>query len=118
MIYTGYFAKLKEYKKNGLIPISITRFPPKWFEGEQCQDLAPSAELLKKYKDMYMDEEHFEIHYNEMLSQIDVLKIVEEAVKGRDVVLCCFEKSDDFCHRHLLAKWLNEKYGMNVQEFK
>jgi len=27
---------------------------------------------------------------------------------GDNVVLCCYEKPGDFCHRHILIKWLGE----------
>lgn len=32
-MYTGYFAKLKYYKEQGLIPIVICGGIPKWYNG-------------------------------------------------------------------------------------
>ena len=32
------------------------------------------------------------------------------------VVLLCYEKRGDFCHRHLVADWLN-KNGFNCEEW-
>ena len=31
-MFTGYFAKLKEYKQTGLIPISISAKAPDWYD--------------------------------------------------------------------------------------
>jgi uncharacterized protein (DUF488 family) len=31
--------------------------------------------------------------------------------------LLCFEKSEDFCHRHLLAEWMKER-GIPVRELE
>ena len=46
-----------------------------------------------------------------------MLRKLQEVSGGRDIALCCFEKPDDFCHRHLLADWLNEKLNLGVEEF-
>ena len=34
----------------------------------------------------------------------------------KDVALVCYEKPSDFCHRHLVADWLN-KNGFECKEF-
>ena len=36
---------------------------------------------------------------------------------GKDVALCCYEKPGDFCHRHILAKWITENTGIEITEF-
>ena len=41
-MYTGYFAKIKEYEQAGLIPISIAAKAPDWYDGlefEACPRL-------------------------------------------------------------------------------
>ena len=37
--------------------------------------------------------------------------------EGKDVVLLCYEKPGLLCHRHLVARWLQEKSGRQVSEF-
>ena len=37
---------------------------------------------------------------------------------NRDIALLCFEKPSDFCHRHLVASWLNETMHLNIKEFQ
>ena len=28
----------------------------------------------------------------------------------------CWEKSGDFCHRHLVAEWVEENLGITIEE--
>lgn len=37
---------------------------------------------------------------------------------GDNVVLCCYEKPGDFCHRHILIKWLGEGQELSWLKFK
>ena len=117
VMYTGYFARLKKYQDAGLVPISISRWKPKWFEGEECIDLAPAANLLLRYKNGQASVQDYTEEYNAMLDGLDVKMIAEAASKGRNVVFCCYEKPGDFCHRHLFAKHLREKYGIEIKEY-
>ncbi len=58
--------------------------------------------------------------YNNILESQDAKKVVEQIKTlsdGQDVALCCYEKPGDFCHRHILAKWLTEKTGIEIKEF-
>jgi len=36
---------------------------------------------------------------------------------GDNVVLLCFETPDKFCHRHLVATWLNAAKVADVREY-
>jgi predicted CopG family antitoxin len=123
---TGYFSKIKQYTLNGFLPVSISRWPPKWYTGKKYPELAPSADLLKRYKDGVTDDAGYDKEYNEFLKSeagvaaITGLKkfetdVMEMGFKG--VVLCCFEKPGDFCHRHLLADEMSKTYGIDIEEF-
>lgn len=46
MIYTSYFGNWKNFPSNTYV-VSITRFPPKNWNGLEMKNLAPSEELLK-----------------------------------------------------------------------
>ena len=108
-MFTSYFSKYKE--GNG---ISIARITPHWFKGKEYKKLAPSYWLLNKYKNDG-DIEFFTKYYQEnVLDLLDPTLIYQEL--GEDAVLLCWEKSDKFCHRHLVAKWLNEKLNLNIKE--
>lgn len=104
-------------KEQDLYLLSILRWSPKWFEGEQCTSLAPSTDLLNRYKNGNANIQDYTTEYLNMLNNIDTKFIIENISKDRDIVLCCYEKPTDFCHRHLLAEYCNNKYNMNIQEF-
>lgn len=72
----------------------------------------PPAHLLLKYKEDH-DENAYEKNYRkEVLDKLDPAAVAKE-LDGK--VLCCYEKSDNFCHRHLVAAWLREN-GFECRE--
>ena len=116
-IYTSYFSNARKLAENDIEPIGIALFPPKWFLGTTLRQVAPTYSILKssETEDIYIER-----YRREVLGRLDVnrlLKDIELYSKGKDVALCCFEKPDEFCHRHLLAEWLNEKFGLDIKEF-
>jgi len=59
--------------------------------------------------------------YDNILAHLnadDVIRDIERISNGSDVALCCYEKPMDFCHRHILAKWLTKQTGIEVKEFE
>jgi uncharacterized protein (DUF488 family) len=36
---------------------------------------------------------------------------------GENAILLCYENADSFCHRQLVAKWLNDN-GYFIEEYK
>lgn len=115
-IYTGYFAQLKKYEKDGLIPISIARVTPEWFNGAELKDLAPSFSLLKRYKNNTISEEDYRAEYLQQLDKVKCGKVLRQLTED-DVVLLCYEKVGKFCHRHILAEYLSDS-GYFTEEYK
>lgn len=121
-IWTGYFARMKNYKKVDLVPVSIAYGTPVWYEGETCFELAPPRKLLIAYKKEGLSTADYTKRYNDFLKTvnwsevIDKLYAISEKHDDRDLILCCFEKPTDFCHRHLLAEFLT-KNGIDTQEW-
>lgn len=120
MIYTTYFAKLKKLPED-IIPIAICRYVP---EGLRLScyryfELAPNPDILMDYK-RTGDVEKFTKDYEEqILSKLDPHGLVRDITKwagDKDIAFICYEKSTDFCHRHLVAEWLR-KAGYECQEF-
>ena len=117
-ILTSYFAKIPKMDRRISEPISIARFTPKWYIGEKCLELAPSAETLLAYKEDG-DWENFRSRYLEELRHVnphEVHRKLKELGRSKNVVLVCFEKDYFKCHRSICAKWLREKLGVSVQE--
>jgi hypothetical protein len=122
MIYTTYFAKLKKLPEN-IIPIAICAKPPAGYTGPVYRALAPKYDFFAKYKITGDTAEFTENYYGQVLNQLNPVKVVTElyyqlgvAPNTCDIALVCFEKSTDFCHRHLVADWL-QKAGYACEEW-
>ncbi len=119
MIYTSYFAAVKKLPSN-ICAISIAGWPPKGWKGPQYKVLAPKWDFFSKWKENHDNDyyiEHFKKEVLEPLSPESVVKILKQIAGSKDVCLCCFEKPGDFCHRHLVADWLNEN-GYECKEYE
>ena len=120
-IYTSYYGKLKKIPE-AIIPISISISKPKGINIPVLKKLAPSYDLLKWWKNSLQGEaekEKYEKIYLRQISKINPDDIVNELKRisgGSDVVLLCYEKSGDFCHRNILAEWLTE-HGYPAAEY-
>lgn len=140
---TSYFAKYKG--KNG---ISISGQCPDWFEGREYKKLAPKYWFFKRYKDKinnielynmikadyydssfikdmenikmnmikYAENEYIENYQKEVLDKLNAKTVYEEL--GEDAVLLCWENTEKFCHRHLVAKWLENELGVEITELE
>ena len=138
MIYTTYFAQLRNLPTN-IIPISICRFPPKWFHGLEYLKLAPPWSTLKKWKESEKNydaiQEYVQDFYQRVLDPLSTYRVLDELqvmlpneVKAQmqspvwrntdwHIALICYEKSGDFCHRNLVSEWL-QNAGVKCQEWK
>jgi uncharacterized protein YeaO (DUF488 family) len=55
----------------------------------------------------------FKIKYQEELDGINIREKLETIANGKDIVLCCYEKPNDFCHRHILNDMINGDGELN-----
>lgn len=123
MIYTTYFAKLKKLPSN-VIPISICVNPPKGYKGLQYKKLAPKYSFFSKWKETHDNNYYVKHFYEEVLNKLNPIEVLTEInnLLPKDIVKCdialvCYEKPQDFCHRHLVADWLN-KNGYECKEWE
>lgn len=108
-VYTTYFANVKNVP-DGVHKIFVARHRPK---GEiqdviYIPDLAPSRELLWRYKNKEIEFSKFaELYLKELWepnSQVLINKIRNNFLNdGKDVCFICYEKDFKECHRFLLA---------------
>lgn len=117
MIYTGYFAKVKVYEEEGLQPISIAG-KADFFKGPRFPSFAPRFEMFQRWKKGVIDNIGYTTEFRKHLNTLD-----KDAVRrfltsfDKDIVLLCFEKPGEFCHRHIVADWIEENLGICVEEF-
>lgn len=108
LLYTGYFAMLKQYTQRGYYPISIARYTPKWYKGDSLSQYAPSPELLSGYKNGEIDMMRYRQMYMEHINTFNPYEVREyvQSLNRPVVIFLCYEKSRSFCHRHFFAEWL------------
>ena len=115
-MYTGYFAKLKTYLREGLVPVSIALVTPAWYDGKCFPLLAPTKSIFTEWKygesagdtDRYIHRYRAEVLEPMVRNRVvRMLEIVAEAPRDR-IILLCYEKPSSFCHRHLAAEWLGD----------
>ena len=128
-IYTSYFANLKTLEEAGIYCVSICSKVPDFFEGPNLESVAPNKSILYEYKNSEQtdaDKERYKQRYeNEVLCAyrfhpeylIDSLAYFSSVEGNKDVALLCYERPEDFCHRHILADWLNERLDVNIIEY-
>ena len=111
MIYTSYYSN-KALKSVGSLfgLVGISQGVPKWYKGEVFKALAPSWAWVRM-KDM---NEYTRLYRSQVLSKLDPLEISQQLDNS---ILLCWEKPGEFCHRRLVADWLEEATGQKVPEF-
>lgn len=124
--YYAKFSRLSKEEKSRYIPVLISTSLPKWFLDREeyymeYKLLAPSSDNVFKLKNNKMSQEDFINAYTDKLKELDLEQILEdlydyEGITDTEIVLLCYEKSTDFCHRHILREYLNENFNTNITE--
>ena len=135
-IYTSYFANVRNLDPEKYCFISIAGKPPagwknaKTHPGLELKELAPSFNIWKTWHDQIkegMDKDSANASYAtrfnyEILGKLSPVAVVWNIFEIADYkipVLLCYEKRGDFCHRHLVADWLNENQSLaKVEEYE
>ena len=126
MIYTSYFGNLKNLSSN-CVPIAICGKSPDWYNGLEFKKLAPKYSFFMEWKKNH-DNDYYIEHFNkEVLEPLNPNDIIKELLLmahnyknpnyAPHIVLLCYEKPTDFCHRHLVAQWLIQN-GFECEEYK
>ena len=127
-IFTTYFAKLKKLPPD-IVPVPISNSIPgvdrenttySSLSANKFHKLVPPWYVVKAYKENGDKELYVRDYQRLVLDHLDPVSVVErlKTIAGyNDVALVCYEKTGDFCHRHLVADWLRSA-GYEVEEWK
>jgi hypothetical protein len=88
--------------------VSIALKTPAWFRGRRYPALAPRLDMLP------MEEKEYWREYQAILDKLDPRQVYDDL--GEDAILLCWEAPGVFCHRRLVAEWLEEHLGIEVPE--
>ena len=128
MIYTSYFAKIKSLPEY-IIPVSICAKVPTWYEGLQYKKLAPKYDFFMKWKENHDNDYYIKCFNEQFLNELNVVTVIKDLIDlipqdlisehglNKTICLVCYEKPSDFCHRQLVADWLN-KNGFTCKEYE
>lgn len=112
--FTSYYAR------SGTNPnaLAISIVSPPFYKGAKYLLLAPTWDLLKAYKAGTVDERGYTEWYLRLLAErkLTPKKVVEEIKEGS--VLLCYEGPGKFCHRHIVAEWLEAGADAKVTELQ
>jgi len=118
-IFTGNY---DECKVGNLISISGDRGGKVGFNGKAIPKLAPKRGFWETWHNnigKISEEEntryYIEEYYKQVLSKVNIKELLKDE---KDPILLCYEKGQDFCHRHVLAEFIELNYGIKVRDIK
>ena len=116
-IFTGNYT---DCKAGNLISISGDKGKSIGFEGKSLTRLAPKRAFWNEWHnniERIPEEEntkfYIQEYYKQVLSQVDIEELLKDE---KDPILLCYERGQDFCHRHVLAEFINIRYGIDVED--
>lgn len=136
---TSYYARLNQVDKAKFTPIAISGDEGKLvgFVGRAERSLSPytffkkwkekETQIEEAYKTKSIDEQTYynlkaenqwdyvEKFYTKVLKPLNPQEVYKSL--GENAVLLCFEKPTQFCHRHLVAGWLEMNLGVQIDEY-
>ena len=120
MIYTSNYNNCLTGNK---VSISRDRGIGAGYQGLCFPPLAPKLSFWNEWhnnigKIAEEENNYFYIknYYNLVLKQLDSKEIVK--LFNKDTIFLCYENNDEFCHRHIVAYWLEKELGIKVPEIK
>ena len=119
-VYTSYFGAVRKYfPKEQFTRVAVCYKPIRgigiW------NNVVPDADLVYGLKRGEITVEEYEERYYSMLMfrKDFIAEHVPYLLFGEsDVVLLCYEKPDEWCHRHILARFLNSEFDVGIEEYK
>lgn len=83
------------------------------------------SEWHEKFKDDYESDESkawygkkYRSTVLDALDPVDILFEIKKLAGDSNTYLLCYEAPEKFCHRHMLATWLNLKAEAGVEEWE
>lgn len=111
----GYFGP--SYKKLAPRLVTYTPYAEKY---EKLLKLKEDASKLKEYLECrrQIEDEYIKSYYETRLKDLDVneLFLILKERFGNNIILLCHEPIDEFCHRRLIADYIELETGIYIPE--
>lgn len=111
----GYFGPA--YKKLAPRLITYNAYAEKY---EKLLKLKQDVLKLKEYLEYrkQIEDEYIKSYYDTRLKDLDIDELLDtfEEKFGRNIILLCHENIDEFCHRRLIADYIEVLTGVYIPE--
>lgn len=108
------------YARQGSNPLSVgtSCVMPKWYTGMTNSIVAPTWDLVRRYKQKEINSDEYSAEYLLLLESrnFDAQQFVDKLPDG--AMLLCYEPPGEFCHRRLLAKWIDVFTDTKAEEWR
>lgn len=115
MLFTSYYSN----RKRDIPGVAISNMVPSW--AVDCEDwepkLAPPWKMMPKgpfASSIIGREAWVKMYEDEVLSRFNPATLLKR-FDGK--AMMCFEKPGDWCHRRMVADWIQRKTGVFVPEW-
>lgn len=120
-IFTGSY---ENCKVGDLVSISGDKGKSVGFIGNSYTKLAPKKDFwsvwhnnIGQISESENTKYYMEQYYKTVLSKLDAKEVFDDLKSfGNNVILLCYENNEEFCHRHLVATWLEKELNINIPE--
>ena len=117
---TGCFTQINDQKINGYISISL--YPSKSdFVSYDYKSLVPNWKLVDNLKKKKISEKQFIDDYKKQLFCLNANTVYEDLkslVFSFEPIIMTHASKKKFCHRHIVAEWLENELGIVIEEYK
>ena len=116
MIYTGYYGGLTRIVGD-IAKVQVSNSAPVPVDIKFEKAIPDWAFIVKPYKDGLITKEEYEQRYTLQLDKFreNILGVIKYfSSTDKDYILLCYEKPGDFCHRHILADYINKALGEDI----
>lgn len=107
----GYYGPA--YKKLAPRLITYTTYAEKYEELLSLREMQEYMAMRKQIEDQYIES-----YYETRLKELDVLELLDilQQKFGNQTILLCHENIEEFCHRRLVADYIELKTGVYIPE--
>ena len=120
-LFTSYWSN-PALRKTDAVKVSISRGIPRWplpFSYRAARLLAPSRKTFELRSDQAFEESYLaELEAAGVAKITDLLTRISDEEGGRPLVLLCWEKPGEICHRRQFAAWFEARTGIVVPELE
>ena len=112
-IFTSNYARSSQYH----LSVAISRKPPDWYSGNQLPQLAPTWEMITNLKSNKITQDQYSELYITLLIERNLTPKKIITLLPNECRLLCYEKVGEFCHRRVLAQWIEDEIGVVIPEW-